>query len=170
MFAMTRFAALLCCAVGLCAALFWELTDPEQGRDAAPAVVALKSPVIEAGRPAGVDMGVLDHAADTITRRPLFSASRRSSATGMSASADASGSAGLPRLTGVIVGPLGGLAIFASNDGKPHTVAEGDKIGNFTVRTIGSETVRLIGPEGDRVVRPAFITSRAGKPGEAATR
>ena len=60
------------------------------------------------------------------------------SATGMSASADASGSAGLPRLTGVIVGPLGGLAIFASNDGKPHTVAEGDKIGNFTVRTIGS--------------------------------
>jgi hypothetical protein len=64
---------------------------------------------------------------------------------------------GLPRLTGVMVGPFGRSAIFAAPEGgKPTIVNEGSNVGVYTVSNIGPGEVTVEGPEGTRVLHPMF--------------
>ncbi len=109
--------------------------------------------------PREFDAEALADIASSITGRPLFSPTRRPSSNGSDKSPGlAVGPAEVPRLTGVIVGPAGGWAIFAGADGKSHAAAIGDAIGAFKVRAIGPGVVTLSGSEGDRVLRPTYVT------------
>lgn len=93
--------------------------------------------------------------ADAAVARPLFSQSRRPLADNTVAAVSVPYS--LPRLTGVVVGPTGGVAIFASADsGKPTIVRAGDRLGPAFVETIANGQVSLRGPDGLVVVRPVF--------------
>jgi hypothetical protein len=118
--------------------------------------------------PNGSGVETLSDIAARITARPLFSPARRALDTPAGAVADTS-RGGLPRLTGVIVGPGGGRAIFAGADGRPRTAAEGDTIGVFKVRKIDPGVVILSGPEGERVLRPVYINP-GRMPGDANSR
>ena len=93
--------------------------------------------------------------ADAAVARPLFNQNRRRPADNPVAAVSAPYS--LPRLTGVIVGPAGGFAIFAgAASGKPTIVRPGDRLGPAVVETIATGQVHLRGPNGLVVLRPAF--------------
>ena len=85
-----------------------------------------------------------------ILNRPLFNPDRRPAA-----GSAGDGPANLPRLTAVLVSNRGKTAIFAAGaDGKPVTLSEGGRVGDYTVRAIGAGQVTVAGPEGMQVVRP----------------
>jgi hypothetical protein len=92
-----------------------------------------------------------------ILARPLFSPDRRPAA-GMDDAA-AAGVPGLPRLTGILVGPFGRSAIFASNASKPIVLGEGGRIDAYTVQSIDAAEVQLDGPSGVQRLQPAFDTT-----------
>jgi hypothetical protein len=124
-----------------------------------PAPVAEQSPVSE---PAPQPPAVLAfHGHDTNPQRvertlarPLFSETRRPPA---DIPALTAGSPKLPRLTGVVVSPVGGFAIFAGNEGgKPHVVREGDQVGAAVVEVVAAGRVTLRGPDGIVVLHPSF--------------
>lgn len=97
--------------------------------------------------------------------RPLFSQNRRPLADNAVAAVSVPYS--LPRLTGVIVGPDGGFAIFASAaSGKPTIVRPGDRLGTAVIETIATGQVNLRGPNGLIVLRPVFqdIAMRMDEP------
>jgi len=90
----------------------------------------------------------------TALERPLFSQTRRPPGAQPVAAA---GPQGLPRLTGVMLGPFGRRAVFAGPEGgKPLVVEAGDSVGEFRVRSIDADGVTLTGPEGERHLRPSF--------------
>jgi hypothetical protein len=140
--------------------LAWEFTTPE----ATPLLPDTASPArpartVEAGKPRRFDADALADIAVSINQRPLFSPDRRparvtAAATGAQAARD-----DVPRLTGVIIGPSGGWAIFAGADGKSHAAAKGDAVGAFKVRAIGPGVVTLTGSEGDRVLHPTYVAA-----------
>jgi hypothetical protein len=109
-----------------------------------------------------------DHAAEwvsTIQERPLFSPARRPV---QISAADAGGPAvpqGLPRLTGVLVGPFGRNAIFAADGSKPVVVTEGGKVDAWTVRSIEAGSVKVDGPGGAITLQPSFAASPAATTG-----
>jgi hypothetical protein len=111
-----------------------------------------------------------DHTADwvsSILGRPLFSLGRRQVPT---SSADAGGPAasqGLPRLTGVLVGPFGRNAIFAAEGRKPLVVSEGGKVDAWTVQSISVGGVRVSGPGGAITLQPSFESSPAATTGSS---
>jgi hypothetical protein len=160
---MTRVVALCCLIVVLGVVLTWELATPEDSAasvDAAVPAGPVQDARDEPGKSAAhtFDTESLADIAGSIVQRPLFSPTRRPSANGPDKSAgQAVGQAEVPRLTGVIIGPAGGWAIFAGADGKSHAAAPGDVIGAFKVRAIGPGVVTLTGSEGDRVVRPTYL-------------
>ena len=88
---------------------------------------------------------------DTILTRPLFNPGRRPAAI------TASGAPGaLPRLSAVLVSSHGKSVIFAGEaNGKPLILAEGSRIGVYTVQSIGYGQVTMLGPSGLQVIRPA---------------
>jgi hypothetical protein len=150
--------------------LVWELTTPDpgfdQGLDNAPPRAAPSEPA-----PATeIDADMLSGFADAAARRPLFSPDRRMAskpATAATVAVDA-----LPRLTGVIVGPTGGVAIFSGPDGRPRRTITGDTIGRYTVRDITPGRVTVSGPGGERVLRPTYATTSttvSGGPNGAAS-
>ena len=99
-----------------------------------------------------------DHTNDwaaTALARPLFSPDRRPAA---DAATVASGRSvpGLPRLAGILVGPFGRSAIFATNDAKPIVVQEGGRVAAYTVKSIEATQVHLLGPDGAQVLYPSF--------------
>lgn len=97
-----------------------------------------------------------------VLARPLFSPDRRPAATGV---ADAGANLpGLPRLTGILVGPFGRRAIFAAPDSKPIVVSEGDLVATYRITGIDTEQVRLTGPQGARVMRPSFLQAASTAP------
>jgi hypothetical protein len=167
---MRRVVALGSLIVVLGVVLTWELTTSEDGAASVDAVVPaglVQDSKDEAGKAVAhaFDADSLADIAASITQRPLFSPTRRPSSNGQDKSPElAAGPAEVPRLTGVIVGPAGGSAIFAGADGKSHAAAIGDAIGAFKVRAIGPGVVTLMGSEGDRVVRPTYLNP----PGAAA--
>jgi hypothetical protein len=72
---------------------------------------------------------------------------------------------GVPRLTAVLVGPLGRSAIFAGAAGsKPIIVREGDAVASFVVRSIEPGRVTLEGPGGRRELRPVFVNGSELQP------
>ncbi len=85
--------------------------------------------------------------------RPLFSPDRKPIAS-------SSGSAGLPRLAGVIDSPGNAVAIFqGSGNDKPVLVRQGAVIAGWQVMTIAGDTVGLEKAGGRLVIRPGFGNS-----------
>lgn len=131
--------------------------------DAAAAAVARWRPAPEAPAPAAPDR--TGEWAATALARPLFAQDRRPVAEARSAAA-AGGPAGreLPRLAGVLVGPGGSAAIFATagDNTKPQVLRIGDHVGAYEVKAIVTGEVTLAGPDGDRTLRPSFDPRPAG--------
>lgn len=100
----------------------------------------------------------------TVLARPLFSPDRRPAPNATFAE---SRIAGLPRLTGIMVGPFGRTAIFAADGGKPIILQEGGRVGAYTVKSIELAEVRLTGPDGQRILSPSFEHG-ANQPAQAA--
>jgi hypothetical protein len=170
---------LSCLLVVLCLVLVWEIVAPrggtsESGADGFPSQDTAAPPRASATPAAGTaaaDAGALTSVAVSIVERPLFTPGRRAPGKpARTAAAEVMIPAGLPRLTGVIVGPSDRRAIFTGIDGKSRAAAEGDAVGTFKVRTIGPGLVTLSGSEGDRVLRPAYVApttaGHAAAPGE----
>jgi hypothetical protein len=170
---MRPMASLCCLLVMLALVLTWEITAPESGSDNPVSLTApspgtsLQAAMTGSGKapPRAFDPAALIDVAASITDRPLFVPGRRRFDRPAITTVAVAVTDGLPRLTGVIVGPSGGRAIFAGADGKSRTAAEGDAIGAFKVRTIGPGLVTLSGSEGDRVLRPTYVTSLGTAPG-----
>ena len=144
-------------AVGLAALIVVELRPDAAGSDPAlpPSQLLASAP---AATPAGLD-GNLGTLADTLLARPLFSQTRRPPNVAGPVASAPSIAAPLPRMTGILIDGPRRSAIFAAPatpGGKPVIVAEGGRIGPFTVQTIEPQQVIVIGPEGKRTVRTSF--------------
>ncbi len=101
-----------------------------------------------------------DRSAELLAR-PLFTPGRRPAAV----SGGSGPQAGLPRLSGVLVGPFGRTAIFAaSGAGKPIVLAEGGEIGGFRVVAIAPGQVTLTGKGRTLVLSPSHGTEPAERP------
>ena len=142
--------ALLLAIIGLATTLAWELDafapPPAAPGSARPATVI-----------AGPGNARPDHTAQwvaTILARPLFSPTRRPAA--VKTVADDTTPAGLPRLSGVLVGPFGRSAIFAGANGKPLVVNEGGHVNAWVVRSIDADAVKVAGSGGVRLLHPKF--------------
>ena len=97
-----------------------------------------------------------------VLNRPLFSQNRHPAAD--IAPSVARSAEPLPRLTGVVVSPAGGFAIFAhADDDKLIVVGRGDHVGTAVVETVSVGRVTLRGPDGIVVLHPNFheMTLRA---------
>ena len=139
--------SLLAFAAALTATVAWEL-----GMFAGPQAAILAPPRPAAAGPLATP------AADrvgawvvTALARPLFSPTRRPSAIGSAMSGD-----GVPRLTGIVVGPFARKAMFAPAHGKSVVLGEGDRIESYTVTSIEPGQVRLSGVDGERVLHTSF--------------
>jgi len=103
-----------------------------------------------------------DHSGEwvsTILGRPLFSPDRRPSST----AAAVAGLPGLPRLSGIMVSPLGRSAIFAADGAKPLVIQEGTRVAGYTVKAIEATQVRLVGPNGNVVLYPSYAPASASR-------
>ena len=151
---MKAILALSGLAAILMAVLVWEWSaDDAAAVPSRPATAASgprKAPVPE------FDADALTEVADTIAGRPLFSRDRRPGNRPAAAAGDGPGAATVPVLTGVIVGPGGGRAIFAEPGGRSRAVSAGEKIGGLTVRTIEPQGVTVSDSEGVKVLRPTY--------------
>jgi len=153
-------AILLLAVGGLAATLAWELG------------VFAPSDTLTAPRPraavaAAAPQVAPDHTSEwlaAILARPVFSPDRRPASAGTSAPG-ARSPEGLPRLSGVLVGPFGRSAIFAADGRKPLVVGEGGHIDAWTVRTIDADEVEVSGPGGASTLRPSFASSSAVQAG-----
>ncbi len=86
--------------------------------------------------------------------RPMFTKTRRPSTPATTA---VEAPKPLPRLTGVVMSPLGKFVIFAGIDGsKPVVAGEGDYIGAAVIEAITAGQVTMRGPDGATVLHPAF--------------
>lgn len=152
-------AGLLSVAGGLTALLAWELgafSATEPAIAPRPGVAAAAQPITAP-----------DHSSEwtaTILARPLLSPDRRPPSE-TEAIAGNGTPQGLPRLSGVLVGPFGRSAIFAAEGDKPVVALEGSRVGAWTVRSIAGGTVEVIGPGGARTLHPSFQSSPAAPAG-----
>jgi hypothetical protein len=160
---MTRLVGLLVIGAALIAIIAWEIGYAPTADVASPhprvVVAGARQPAAEA-----------DHTTEwvaTVLARPLFSPDRRPAAA-ETATIGGTGLPGLPRLTGILVGPFGRQAIFAVNGRKPIVVEEGARIDAYTVKSIDVAQVRLVGPEGVRVLNPSFLAASGMSNGAAA--
>lgn len=155
------FFSLLAIAIVLTATIGWELSVlPEQAspQEHASAAIATdpKADLSLTGEREQRARAAPALAAITLSR-PLFSVDRRPAPGAASVvAADPSP----PRLTGVIVGPLGRVAIFASpaTDAPPKSslvAREGEQVGPWTVRLIVAGEVAVSGPGGDLTLQPS---------------
>ncbi len=112
-----------------------------------------------AGARGAFSPGALADRAERLLERPLFSADRRMPAAKEGPEPGAAAGVvfdGLPRLSGIVVGPAARHAIFTDPNGKPVRVSIGAAIGRFTVRAIEPGQVTVIGTEGEQVLHPTF--------------
>lgn len=153
---MSGLVAALLSATGLAAIVALELANaPQDTVGPLPSQAAAISP-------SSKSVAVADHSDEwvsTILGRPLFSPDRRPSST----SAAVAGLPGLPRLSGIMVGPFGRSAIFAAEGTKPLVAQEGARIAGYTVKAIEATQVRLIGPNGNVVLHPTFAAAAASR-------
>ena len=106
-------------------------------------------------RSADIAAAALDGWVSTILARPLFSPSRRP---GQAVVA----STELPRLAGIIIGPDGARAIFAtSGDRRAIVAGPGAHAGPYLIRAVDRAGVAVTGPDGDRLLHPAYDPSAA---------
>jgi hypothetical protein len=105
------------------------------------------SPAVQ---PGGVSAAMLEGWVRTILDRPLFSPSRRPGQVAVA-------STELPRLAGIIIGPDGARAIFASSGGARAIVAgAGAHAGPYLIRAVDPTGVSVIGPNGPELLHPAY--------------
>lgn len=161
---MTRFVPVLlaCIAAALSGVLYLE--SRAGAPDPAAGVGAHRAPGIAA--PARLPP-VADHAPEwvaTILDRPLFSPTRRPSATAAAGPGKPVAEEAPPRLAGVLVSEAGRGAIFARPGDKPTLAAEGDRVGPYLVRSIAAGEVTVVGPHGVVVLHPAFANARESGP------
>ena len=150
-------AILLVAAAGLVATLAWEL-----GAFASPDTRIAPRP--RAAVATAAPGAAPDHTSEwiaAILARPVFSPDRRPPAE-IASTPGVRLPEGLPRLSGVLVGPFGRSAIFAADGRKPLVVDVGGRIDAWTVRTIDVDTVQVSGPGGARTLHPSFASSAAG--------
>ncbi len=99
--------------------------------------------------------------------RPLFSRHRRPPSEPILGAAAAAPEAP-PRLTGVLFGQFGGIALFIrSGSDRSVAVQQGGEIGPYRVRRITPGEVLIDGPDGERLLRPSFggaANPRGGRP------
>lgn len=152
---MTGLAAALLGVAGLAAVVALEVVNAPQGtadyRPSRTIAVARLGKSVSA-----------DHSGEwvsTILGRPLFSPDRRPS----SVAAAVASLPGLPRLSGIMVGPFGRSAIFAADGAKPLVAQEGAQIAGYTVKAVEATQVRLIGPNGSVVLYPTFAAAAASR-------
>ncbi len=153
-------AILLLAVAGLAAMLAWELGV------FAPSDTLI-APHPRAAVAAAPPQVAPDHTGEwlaTILARPVFSPDRRP-ATAIASTPGVRSPEGLPRLSGVLVGPFGRSAIFAADGRKPLVVGEGGHIDAWTVRTIDADEVEVSGPGGASRLRPSFASSSAVQAG-----
>jgi len=126
--------------------------------DSAPVAERSTVSVLTAQSPALVAAGARNNTLRLVERmlaRPLFDENRRPPAD--VAISNASISKPLPRLTGVVMSPAGGFAIFAGAEGvRPIVVREGDRIGVVVIETVAAGQVNIRGPDGSVVLHPGF--------------
>ena len=144
--------ALLACALG--GVIVLELDAARPAVDETGIVPIRHAPRAQARAASEDPEDHTDQWVATALARPLFSRDRRPTPVA-AASGGGPAQGGLPRLTGVVIGPFGRTAIFAGPDGgKPVAVSEGKTLGAYTVRAIAPGRVTVTGPEGERVVMP----------------
>src|SRR5262249_30238280 len=137
-------AALLAAVVALAAIVVEEVggfVPPEP--PAPPRAQAVSAPTGPPSIPGHTSGGV-----GTILTRPLFSPDRRPAMENTAAGERTL--QGLPRLSGIMVGPFGRSAIFVPEGRKPLVVAEGGRIDAWTIQQIDAGGVRVSGPGGTR--------------------
>lgn len=160
---ITRPAILLVVAGLLAGVVAWEVVDASDGT-----ALTQRPPRAATVQPPAT-APVEDHLSNwtaAVLGRPLFSPDRRPAA--MSVADAGAELAGLPRLTGILVGPFGRRVIFAAPGGKPIVVGEGDRVATYRITGIDTEQVHLIGPQGARVMRPRFLqAATTGPPARA---
>src|SRR5437763_1939846 len=109
---MRRLVALCCLAGVLGLVLTWEVVTPDDHGAAEPAAPAGSVPSGRTGErnasPQAFDAEALADIATSVTRRPLFSPTRRPPSSRDKSVGPAPARDEVPRLTGVIVGPSGG--------------------------------------------------------------
>jgi hypothetical protein len=137
-------------ACGLAFALAWEIGAFAPDSDP----VVPQHAVATATAPEATPPDHVNEWVASILARPLFSPDRRPPAEGSIVAGTEL--AGLPRLSGVLVGPFGRSAIFSPDGGKPIVVAEGARIAAWTVQAIQANAVEIVGPDGKRTVHPTF--------------
>ncbi len=92
----------------------------------------------------------------TILERPLFSPSRRPGQAAVASSE-------LPRLAGIIIGPDGARAIFASaGDRRAIVAGPGGHAGPYLIRAVDRSGVAVTGPDGARLLHPVYDAGAAG--------
>jgi hypothetical protein len=84
--------------------------------------------------------------------RPLFEPSRRPPESDVRKASHS----GIPRLSGIVITPIGRSAIFESKDNLETVVSTGAHLDGFLVQSIGNGSVLLIGPSGPRIIEPTF--------------
>ena len=97
---------------------------------------------------------------DTLLGRPLFSQTRRPG-TEAGPTARTVVATPLPRMTAILIDGTRRSVIFAvpgpqQGNVRPVTVAEGGRVGAFTVESIAPQQVIVLGPEGRQTVRTSF--------------
>ena len=127
-----------------------------RGRERAavlPAAVPTHEPGPAPGVPihGGVSAALLESWVGAVLERPIFSPSRRPGTVALAASTE------LPRLAGIIVGPGGARAIFASSgDTRAIVAGAGGRAGPYLIRAVGLSGVSVIGPNGAELLRPDY--------------
>ena len=123
-------------------------SDPASGAAATAGPASGSAGIVSADRAGSTD---------TLLSRPLFSQTRHPGAEAGPVAADAAPSTPLPRMTGIMIDGTHRSAMFAGPaGGKSITVAEGGRVGAFTVESIGPQQVVVLGPEGQRIVHTSF--------------
>jgi hypothetical protein len=111
----------------------------------------------EAEKSVRPEAGSVDQWVSVALARPLFAPTRKPTA---------SGEAGLPRLTAIIIAsPSDGVAIFqGSRSAKPLPVRRGETVAGWQVMTIGGDTVGLQKGGAQLVIRPEFDNLKSTAP------
>ena len=136
-----------------------ELLPPGAGPGTVPA--ASVGPVVPGAAPhalpsAAAAAAALDGWVRLVLARPLFSPSRRP---GQAVVA----STELPRLAGIIIGPEGARAIFATpGDQRAIVAGPGGHAGPYLIRAVDRAGVAVTGPDGARLLHPTYDPSAAG--------
>jgi hypothetical protein len=153
---MTHLGGALLVAAALAAVIALEVSSP-------PADDVARSLTHTAATVAPTSSAITDHTNNsvaTVLARPLFSPDRRPAADAVTVASSRT-VPGLPRLAGILVGPFGRSAIFATNGAKPIVVQEGERVAAYTIKSIEATQVRLLGPEGAQVLYPSFEPAAA---------